>query len=96
MGWVVFEVWQGPYGVSVWKFIRKGWDTFHSHCSFLVGDGQRVKFWHDWWCGDRALNATFPELFTISQDKEASVADLMSFPNGRLHWDFHFVRNVKD
>uniref|UniRef100_A0A2N9HPM1 Reverse transcriptase zinc-binding domain-containing protein n=1 Tax=Fagus sylvatica TaxID=28930 RepID=A0A2N9HPM1_FAGSY len=47
----------------------------------------------DWWCGDRALNAAFPELFTISQDKEASVADLMSFPNGRLHWDFHFVRN---
>jgi hypothetical protein len=86
----------GSYGVSVWKFIRKGWDTFHSHCSFLVGDGQRVKFWQDWWCGDRALNAAFPELFTISQDKEASVADLMSFPNGRLHWDFHFVRNVKD
>ena len=20
----------------------------------------------------------------------------MSFPNGHLHWDFHFVRNVKD
>ena len=36
----------GPYGVSVWKFIRKGWDTFHSH--------------------------------------------------GLIHWDFHFVRNVKD
>jgi endonuclease/exonuclease/phosphatase family metal-dependent hydrolase len=86
----------GSYGVSVWKFIRKGWDTFHSHCSFLVGDGQRVKFWQDWWCGDRALNAVFPELFTISQDKEASVADLMSFPNGHLHWDFHFVRNVND
>uniref|UniRef100_A0A2N9F8S0 Uncharacterized protein n=1 Tax=Fagus sylvatica TaxID=28930 RepID=A0A2N9F8S0_FAGSY len=86
----------GSYGVSVWKFIRRGWDTFHSHCSFLVGDGQRVKFWQDWWCGDRALNAVFPELFTISQDKEASVADLMSFPNGRLHWDFHFVRNVND
>uniref|UniRef100_A0A2N9IHU7 Reverse transcriptase domain-containing protein n=1 Tax=Fagus sylvatica TaxID=28930 RepID=A0A2N9IHU7_FAGSY len=86
----------GSYGVSVWKFIRRGWDTFHSHCSFLVGDGQRVKFWQDWWCGDRVLNAVFPELFTISQDKEASVADLMSFPNGRLHWDFHFVRNVND
>jgi hypothetical protein len=30
--------------VSVWKFIKKGWDAFYLHCSFLVGDGQKVKF----------------------------------------------------
>jgi hypothetical protein len=87
---------KGPYGVSVWKFIRKGWDSFQSHCSFLVGDDQRVRFWHDWWCGDMALKDAFPELFVISRDTEVSVADLMSFPNGLLHWDFHFVRNVND
>ena len=87
---------RGLYGVSVWKCIRKGWDTFQSHCSFLVGDGQRVKFWQDWWYGDMALKAAFPKLFVISRDKEASMADLMSFPNSFLHWDLHFVRNVKD
>jgi hypothetical protein len=87
---------RGPYGVSVWKFIRKGWDAFSLHCSFLVGDGRKVKFWNDCWCGDMALKEAFPELFVISQDKDASVADLMSFPNDRLHWDFHFVRNVQD
>uniref|UniRef100_A0A2N9IF49 CCHC-type domain-containing protein n=1 Tax=Fagus sylvatica TaxID=28930 RepID=A0A2N9IF49_FAGSY len=43
-----------------------------------------------------ALKSAFPELFVLSRDKDASVADLMSFPNGLLHWDFHFVRNVKD
>ena len=87
---------RGPYGVSVWKSIRKGWDAFSLHCSFLVGDGRKVKFWNDCWCGDMALKEAFPELFAISQDKDASVADLMSFPNDRLHWDFHFVRNVQD
>jgi hypothetical protein len=43
-----------------------------------------------------ALKVAFLELYVISQDKDASVADLMSFPNGFLHWDFRFVRNVKD
>ena len=43
-----------------------------------------------------ALKDAFPELFVISRDTEVLVADLMSFPNGLLHWDFHFVRNVKD
>ena len=42
------------------------------------------------------MKEAFPKLFIISQDKDAFVADLMSFPNGRLHWDFHFVRNVQD
>jgi hypothetical protein len=55
-----------------------------------------VKFWHDCWCGEMALQSVFPELFVLSRDKDALVADLMSFPNGLLHWDFHFVRNVKD
>jgi hypothetical protein len=64
--------------------------------SFSVGDGRKVKFWHDCWCGDIALKEAFPELFVVSRDKDASVADLMSFPNDRLHWDFHFVQSVQD
>ncbi len=48
MRWVCSNPGKGPYGVSVWKFIRHGWDNFHSHCSLLVGIGQRVKFCHDW------------------------------------------------
>ena len=43
-----------------------------------------------------ALKGAFPELFVISRDKDASMADMMSFPNSLLHWDFHFVRNVQD
>jgi hypothetical protein len=44
-GWCS-KVDKGPYGVSVWKYIRRGWDNFLQHCGFVVGDGKRVKFWH--------------------------------------------------
>ena len=49
---------------------------------WLIRDGTRVKFWHDVWCGDNPLSTCFPDLFRISNDKEAYVVDLMQFPNG--------------
>ena len=90
------DVGKGPYGVSLWKFIRRGWDTFYHLCSFVVGDGQKVKFWHDSWCGHMFLKEEFLELFVISWDKDASMAHLMSFPDGLLHWHLRFSRNVQD
>jgi hypothetical protein len=30
-----------------------------------LGDGMRVKFWHDIWCADEDLSSLFPELFQI-------------------------------
>lgn len=50
------------YGVGVWKGIRKGWDRFLTFLSFLVGNGEQVKFWHDQWCGDSPLKS-FPGTF---------------------------------
>ena len=54
---------EDPYGVSLWKFIRWGWSTFSRFLQFDVGNGPRVKFWHDVWCGDCPLRAGFSELF---------------------------------
>lgn len=85
---------RGPYGVSLWKYIRKGWDTFLPLLSYNVGDGSLVRFWHDLWCGEAALKVAYPELFAISSDKDESVAALMLFRNGSLHWELNFVRNV--
>jgi hypothetical protein len=35
------------YCVSVWKFIRRGWDTVAKHLRFEVGDESHIRFWHD-------------------------------------------------
>ena len=36
-----------PYGVSMWKNVRQGWPTFTRYIQVEVGDGSKVKFWHD-------------------------------------------------
>ena len=55
-----------PYGVSLWKTISKDWPSFKQFISFDVGDGSRVSFWHDVWCGDRTLKEMYPALFAIA------------------------------
>ena len=54
------------YGVSLWKTISKDWPSFKQFISFDVGDGSRVSFWHDVWCGDRTLKEMYPALFAIA------------------------------
>lgn len=41
-----------PYGLGVWKGIRKGWEPFVNYISFGLGNGLKVRFWKDNWCGD--------------------------------------------
>ncbi|XP_023871388.1 uncharacterized protein LOC111983979 [Quercus suber] len=42
-GWCTKSV-SGAYGVSLWKFIRRGWLYFSKFIRYDVGDGSRVKF----------------------------------------------------
>ena len=61
-GWCSRPV-NGPYGIGLWKFISQGWSSFSSHILFDIGDGSRVKFWQDRWCGESSLAVRYPTLF---------------------------------
>jgi len=61
--------------VGVWKFIRRGWESFSKHVRYEVEDGSKKRFWNDVWCGDQPLKFSFSELFTIVCNKDVWVAD---------------------
>jgi hypothetical protein len=42
-GWTSRQC-RGPYGCSLWKGIRAGWDSFLPYVRFAIGDGTRVCF----------------------------------------------------
>ena len=47
-----------------------------------MGDGTKIKFWLDIWCGSCSLKDGYPDLFRMACDKEAMVEDHMCFQNG--------------
>ena len=72
------------YGMGLWKAIRKEWNYLNGKLAYQVGNGQRVGFWMDKWCGDEPLCESFPSLFTLSSSKKAWVADGPLFSQGPL------------
>ena len=68
-GWYTREGREGV-GVGCWKEIRKEGSLLSNNIVFSVGNGRRVRFWKDSWCGDETLCYTFPSLFALAVSKE--------------------------
>ena len=92
-GWC-FCPFSGPHGVSLWKNIRRGWPSLSRFFLYEIGDGSKVRFWLDRWCGSSPLADCYHDLYRICQNEESSVADLMRYSNGVLHWEMYFCRDV--
>ena len=60
-----------------------GWEDFSKNCQFVVGLGNRVRFWQDGWYGDKPFQLAFPRLYGIAIDKEVSVELLKLLCQGR-------------
>ena len=61
--------------------IRKKWDTVSALSTFSLGNGRRLCFWKDAWSGEDAFSFSYPALFVMAANKEASVADVWE-PSG--------------
>jgi len=66
-----------------------------------------VLFWSDWWVADKALKDKLPRLYSISQNKESLVGDVVVWDGGsrctnwnlcwqreRFEWEKHLVEQM--
>jgi hypothetical protein len=88
----------GTHGCSLWKGIFLGWDLFNQQVELVAGLGNRIRFWHDKWCGDAPLKALFPSLFACSTSQSASIDScLLSSGVGEgRSWNITFLRDFND
>jgi hypothetical protein len=92
-GWCSLEP-TGSFGVGVWKNIKKGWVSFYHYTRFVMGDGSKISFWHNLWCGDTVLKVAFPALFNIAHLKDAVVADNLERLGDSFQWNVSFIRRL--
>ena len=80
----------------MWRSIKEGAEKFFS-ILFNVGEGSRVNFWHDPWCGPTSLKELFPSMYDCSVPKEAWVSDLVvSNSEGGRSWNLLFRHGPQD
>ncbi len=75
-----------------------GWNEFFQHIEFVVGLGNRLRFWHDKWCGDMTLMDRFPTLYACSTHREATIVFVLMRPatGGPQEWNVIFGRDFND
>ena len=73
---------RGPFGVGLWKEILKEASWVKDNWKFTVGNGTRVQFLTDFWCGPSTLSHSFPSLFEVATDKFITVVEAWNHLDG--------------
>ena len=64
-GWCTRGV-RGAHGCGMWGNIKEETKKFFSQILHNVGEGSRVSFWHDPWCGPTPLKELFLSMYACS------------------------------
>ena len=86
----------GPYSVSLWSYISKGWPELLKNISFELGTGHKIQFWLDICWGHDSFLDRFLDLFEISRNKEVFVAEYLDGSNACIHWNPTFTLPLND
>ena len=94
VGWCYGEN-RENFGPGLWKEIRKDWGAVLDNAKFQIGDGNRVGFWKDLWCGEKALCRSYLTLFSLVVNKEVMVREVWD-NSGVGGWSPGFIRSFND
>ncbi|RVW89552.1 LINE-1 retrotransposable element ORF2 protein [Vitis vinifera] len=78
-----------------WKAIALVFQEFSKFTRFVVGDGDRIRFWDDLWWGDQPLGTQYPRLLSVVTDKNALISSIIGYSRP-FSWNFNFRRNLND
>ncbi|RVW34013.1 hypothetical protein CK203_091968 [Vitis vinifera] len=78
-----------------WKAIAQVFQDFSKFTRFMVGDGDRIRFWEDLWWGDQSLGVHFPRLLRVVMDKNIPISSILGSTRP-FSWNFNFRRNLSD
>ena len=70
-GWNTNDI-RGGYGTGLWKDVIKECDTFSQNTTFSLGNGRRLDFWKDSWCGENREIALCNVQYGNSQRRQGS------------------------
>jgi hypothetical protein len=71
-----------------------GINWFSQNVSKKVGNGAQTNFWVDRWIGEIPLKDRFPRLFSISRQKEATVAEIWDLGSDDFKWRLLWRRRL--
>ncbi|RVX05281.1 Transposon TX1 uncharacterized 149 kDa protein [Vitis vinifera] len=78
-----------------WKAIAQVFQEFSLITRYVVGNGDRIRFWEDLWQGDQHLGIQYPRLFRVVVDKNISISSVLG-PSRPFLWNLNFRRKLSD
>ena len=63
---------------------------------FKVGNGTKIRFWTDNWCGIAELSQSFPQLYALAVHRNATVDEVWDSTFGQGGWNLRFIRAFND
>ena len=60
--------------------------AFFQHAKLKLGDGMRIRFWEDVWCGNITLQHAYPSLYIISSQQKEVIHNMGWFEGNVWRW----------